>query len=88
MTLNKICDKIIVSESSDMNNKQQNFIRISTNRVEKITAMISQLTNLTNTSFYDYSNEQIEDMFSQIESATAKAKASLINNKKKGKKEI
>ena len=71
-----------------MNNKQQNFIRISTNRVEKITVMISQLSNLTNTSFYEYTNEQIEDMFSQIESATAKVKTTLLNNKKREKKEI
>ncbi len=71
-----------------MDNKQQNFIRISTNRVAKITAMISQLTNLTNTSFYEYSNEQVENLFSQIEVATQKAKSALLNNKRKNKKEI
>ncbi len=71
-----------------MDNKQQNFIRISSNRIGKITAMISQLTNLTNTSFYEYSDEQIEEMFSQIEIITQKVKTTLLNNKKKNKKEI
>lgn len=71
-----------------MNNKQQNFIRISTNRISKITAMISQLTNLTNISYYEYSVEQINEMFCQIEDATRKAKVALLNNKKKTKKEI
>lgn len=71
-----------------MNNKQQNFIRISTNRISKITAMISQLTNLTNISHYEYSVEQINEMFCQIEDATRKAKVALLNNKKKAKKEI
>lgn len=71
-----------------MNNKQQNFIRISTNRISKITAMISQLTNLTNISYYEYSVEQINEMFCQIEDATRNAKVALLNNKKKTKKEI
>lgn len=69
-----------------MDNKRQNFIRISGNRVQKIVTLLSQLTNLTNTSFYEYTNEDIEKLFAEIEAETAKAKKRLLLNKKNIKK--
>ena len=69
-------------------NKKENFKRISENRVTKILNLLDQLTNLTNTSFYEYSDEDIEKIFTAIEQATASSKETLLkaNNKDKGKK--
>ena len=69
-----------------MDNKRQNFIRISNNRVQKIVILLNQLTNLTNTSFYEYTNEDIEKLCAEIEAETAKAKKRLLLNKKNVKK--
>ncbi len=69
-------------------NKKDNFKRISENRVTKILNLLQQLTNLTNTSFYEYSDEDIEKIFNAIEEETKKSKETLLkaNNKDKGKK--
>lgn len=70
-----------------MESKKSNFKRISENRVSKIIALIKQLTNLTNTSFYEYSDSQIETMFKEIEEELKKSKKILLkNNEKKNKK--
>ena len=69
-----------------MDNKRQNFIRISGNRVQKIVTLLNQLTNLTNTSFYEYTNEDKEKIFAEIESETSKAKKRLLSSKKNTKK--
>jgi hypothetical protein len=51
-----------------MNNvKQDNFKRIAENRVNKIVNLISKLHNLTNSSFYEYTDEQLDKMFSAIQ---------------------
>ena len=70
-----------------MNNKQQNFKRIAENRTNKIIDMISLLANLSNTSFYEYSDEQINAIFDAIQNELDKTRAKF-NPKKnaKGKK--
>ena len=50
-----------------MNAKQENFKRIAESRVNKIIDMISKLENLNNTSFYEYSDEQMENIFNAIQ---------------------
>lgn len=64
------------------NIKQQNFKRIAENRVEKIVGLISKLHNLSNTSFYDYTDEQIDKMFNIIQEELDKQRDEF---KKKGK---
>ena len=71
-----------------MENKRQNFKRISENRVAKIIALLNQLTNLTNSSFYEYTNEEIETIFSEIEQASQKSKKILLSKKDNKKTEI
>ena len=68
-----------------MNAKQENFKRIAENRVNKIIDMISKLENLNNTSFYEYSDEQMENIFKAIQSELDKQKE-LFNKSKKSKK--
>ena len=65
------------------NNKRDNFKRISENRVSKILVLLSQLTNLTNTSFYEYTDEQMENIFSAIQKELDNQKDEF---RKKGKK--
>ena len=68
-----------------MNAKQENFKRIAENRVNKIIDMISKLENLNNTSFYEYSDEQMENIFKAIQKELDKQKE-LFNKSKKIKK--
>lgn len=62
--------------------KQQNFKRIAENRIEKIVNLISKLHNLSNSSFYEYTDEQIDKMFDIIQKELERQKEEL---KKKGK---
>lgn len=73
-----------------MENKKENFKRISESRVNKILGLLSQLTNLTNTSFYEYTEEDIEKIFSAIDEESSKTKKVLMDSCKKrnGKKKF
>lgn len=68
-----------------MNNKQANFKKIAENRTNKIIDMIASLGNLSNTSYYEYTEEQIERIFETIEQELKKQKKALMP-KKDGKK--
>ena len=54
--------------------KQQNFKRIAENRTGKIVNLISKLHNLSNSSFYEYTDEQIDKMFDIIQKELDKQK--------------
>ncbi len=71
-----------------MENKKDNFKRISENRVSKILTMIDQLTNLSNSSFYEYSDEEIEKIFKAINDESKNVKEALLkaNDKKRKNK--
>ena len=70
-----------------MENKKENFNRISENRVSKILNLLSQLTNLGNSSYYEYTDEDIEKIFKAINDESKKSKEILLNkNKTNGKK--
>ena len=72
-----------------MENKKENFKRISENRVSKILVLLSQLTNLSNSSYYEYTDEDIEKIFAAIKKETKKSKEMLLkgkNNKKRQKR--
>ncbi len=67
-----------------MNSKQANFKRIAENRTNKIIELTSKLSNLTNnSSFYEYTDEQMEYIFSAIQNELDKQKSEF---RKKGKK--
>ena len=67
-------------------NKRDNFKRISENRVSKILVLLSQLTNLTNTSFYEYTDEDINKIFDTLEEEMKKSKEVLLRINDKNKK--
>lgn len=58
-----------------MENKKNNFKRVAENRTNKIISMIDLLGNLTNSSFYEYSDEEIEEIFSAIQTELDKQHA-------------
>ena len=60
------------------NNKQDNFKRIAENRTNKIIDMISSLNNLSNTSYYEYTEEQITAIFDAIQAELDKQKENLM----------
>lgn len=67
------------------NIKRENFIRISESRVSKIIVLFEQLTNLSNSSFYEYSDEDIETIFSSLEKEMKKSKDYLLKSNKNKK---
>lgn len=70
-----------------MSVKRDNFKRISEARLAKITQLYGQLENLSNLSFYEYDEKDIEAIFSSLEEASAKAKSVLLDAiTKKGKR--
>lgn len=71
-----------------MENKKNNFKRIAENRVNKIIDMIGLLGNLSNSSFYEYTDEQIEAIFNAIEEELDKQKQKFVKKKDGRKKKF
>lgn len=69
-----------------MSIKQENFKRIAENRTNKIISMIASLGNLCNSSFYEYTEEQIELIFKVIQEELDKQHEKFIKDKKGNKK--
>ncbi|MBB1548562.1 MAG: hypothetical protein HG450_000935 [Clostridiales bacterium] len=69
-----------------MDNKKDNFKRVAEKRVNKIIDSISKLQNLTNTSFYQYSDEQIDSIINAIQEELNKQKKIFEENKRNKKK--
>lgn len=69
-----------------MENKKENFKRIAEKRTNKIIESISKLQNLTNTSFYEYSNEQIDSIFNAIQNELDRQKELFEKDKNKERK--
>lgn len=70
-----------------MNVKQDNFKRIAENRTNKIIDLISKLSNLrNNTSFYEYTDEQMEAIFDAIQKELDKQRNEFRKDKKKSKR--
>lgn len=69
-----------------MENKRENFKRIAENRTNKIIDLISKLHNLSNSSFYEYTDEQIDSIFFAIQKELDKQKKQFIKEKGKNKK--
>lgn len=68
-----------------METKQENFKRVATNRTNKIITMIRSLGNLTNSSFYEYTDEQVAAMFEAIEQELEIQKETLNQKKKRNR---
>lgn len=73
-----------------MENKKENFKRISEARVKRIVSSLAQMQNLANASYYEYSDEEVEAIFEEINQASTKAKEALLkgNERKRRSKKI
>lgn len=54
--------------------KRENFIRLAENRTNKILDMIRLLGNLSNTSNYSYTKQDVIKIFTTLETELAEAK--------------
>lgn len=54
--------------------KRDRFVRLAENRTNKIINMVQLLGNCSNTSIYEYSDEDIDKIFSAIESSLKDAR--------------
>ncbi len=79
---------MLVNEVSYLNTKQENFKRIADNRTHKIVELISKLHNLSNSSFYEYTDEQIDEMFNSIQKELDKQRTIFLQERNKAKKKV
>jgi len=54
--------------------KRDRFVRLAENRTNKIINMVQLLGNCANTSIYEYSDADVEKIFSAIESSVKEAR--------------
>ena len=68
--------------------KKNNFKRLAESRTNKILDSLVLLGNLSNTSYYDYSMDQIDEIFNVIEEETKQQKMRFIEKDKKRRKKF
>lgn len=54
--------------------KRERFVRLAETRTNKIISMVQLLGNCSNTSAYEYSDADVEQIFSAIEASVREAK--------------
>ena len=57
-----------------LESKRERFVRLAENRTNKIIDMVQLLGNCSNTSVYEYTQQDVEKIFSAIDSAVREAK--------------
>lgn len=72
------------TEDKKIESKSEKFKRISSERIAKIEKAIENLENLANKSSYDYTDEQVDKMFSYLEEKLAQTKGAFKGNKSSG----
>ena len=68
--------------------KKNNFKRLAESRTNKILDSLVLLGNLSNTSYYDYSMDQIDEIFNVIEEERKQQKMRFIEKDKKRRKKF
>lgn len=68
-----------------MESKRERFKRIAENRTNKILNMIELLGNCSNKSNYDYTEDDVREIFSAIENSVKLNKMKFIEKQEKGK---
>lgn len=66
-----------------MESRQERFKRLATRRVNNLLNQLRLLGNLSNKSSYDYSEEEVNKIFSAIEGQLRIAKAKFLSHRKK-----
>lgn len=68
-----------------MESKRERFKRIAENRTNKIINMIDLLGNCSNKNNYEYTDEDIKNIFNAIENSIKISKMKFIEKQEKGK---
>ena len=68
--------------------KKNNFKRLAESRTNKILDSLVLLGNLSNTSYYDYSMDQIDEILTVIEEEVKQQKMRFIEKDKKRRKKF
>lgn len=66
--------------------KQKNFKRIAEARTEKVLDMLDLIGNLSNTSFYEYTEDEVKAIFNAIEKSVEENKIKFKKDNKKVKR--
>ena len=84
--MNETMENVIENTSAEKaaETKAEKFIRLGEYRMNKVIDAIGRIENLANRSAYDYTPEQVEAMFSVLESKVAEVKAKFTATKVKG----
>ena len=65
-----------------MNARRERFVKIAENRTNKILEMLRLLSNCSNKSNYEYTEEDVYEIFSAIEKELKNTKAAFYGNTK------
>lgn len=76
-------NKLYVMEKSQ---KRQRFEKVASNRVQKILNLLSLLQNCSNKNNYEYTEDDVEHMFTEIQKALKDARNSYYNELSKNSK--
>ena len=69
------------------NSKRERFEKVASNRVQRILYTLALLQNCSNRNNYDYSQEDVDQMFSEINKALKDTKAAFVNEMNKTSKQ-
>lgn len=67
------------------NTKRERFTKVASNRVQNVLHYLNLLKNCANKSNYEYTQEDVDKMFSEISKAVREAKAVYANEQSKQK---
>ena len=81
--MSEAMENVTVIEKTE-ETKSEKFIRLGEYRINRAIDAIGRIENLANRSAYDYTPEQVEVMFSVLESKVAEVKAKCTATKVKG----
>ena len=70
-----------------INSKRERFEKVASNRVQRILDTLALLQNCANRNNYDYSQEDVDQMFSEINKALKDTKTAFVNEMNKATKQ-
>ena len=80
-------NELDAEESDDPNeSKNEKFIRIAESRMTKLLSWIRKLDNLSNKGNYEYTDEQVEQMFNALDEELREVKSHFLKSGKEKKK--
>jgi len=82
LTMSEVLENVTENAAKAEETKAEKFIRLGEYRMNKAIDAIGRIENLANKSAYDYTPEQVEAMFSVLESKVAEIKAKFTATKR------